>query len=110
MPPASVYSGVTYAPGDPPVDQEGRRRHEGRVIGGEKGGGGGDLARLPETAHGDVHQAPGGPLGIFGEELLEQRRVHGAGTERVHPYPLPGELDAELSRTWPGRPPCWPCS
>ncbi|MDX6367208.1 MAG: hypothetical protein QOK30_2284, partial [Nocardioidaceae bacterium] len=37
-------------------------------------------------------------LGVLGEELLEQRRVHRAGTQRVDADALAGELDAELAR------------
>src|ERR1019366_4152966 len=60
---------------DPAVDEKRRRRHERCVIGGEKCGGGGDLCGLAETTHRDVHQASRRTLGVFGEELLEQRRV-----------------------------------
>ena len=38
------------------------------------------------------------PLGILGEQLLQQRGVHRSGAQRVDPDALPGELHAELAR------------
>ena len=45
-----------------------------------------------EAAHGYVHQAAGCPLGVLGEELLQQRGAHGAGADGVDPHALAGEL------------------
>ena len=63
---------------------------------GQEGDRGGDLVRLGEPAHRDVHQPPGGPLRVLGEQLLQQRGVHRAGAEGVDPDALAGELHAQL--------------
>src|SRR4029453_12528388 len=66
-------------------------------VGGQEAGGGGDLGRLGEPAHGQVHQAAGGLLRVLGEQLLEQGGVDRAGAEGVDPNVPAGELDAELA-------------
>ena len=53
----------------------------------------GDFLRLAEPAHRDVNEPPGRPLGILGEQLLQQGGVDRTGAEGVHPDALPGELD-----------------
>ena len=57
----------------------------------------GHLLRLGEPAHRHVHEPAGGPLGVLGEQLLQQRGVDRPGAERVDPDALAGELHAELA-------------
>lgn len=64
---------------DAPVHQERRRGDEARVVARQERDGGGDLLRLREPPHRHVHQPPLRPLGVGGEQLPQQRRVHGAG-------------------------------
>ena len=54
--------------------------------------------RLAEAPHRDVHEAACRPLGILGEELGQQRRVHRTRAQGIDPYPLAGELHSELAR------------
>ena len=58
----------------------------------------GDLLGLAEAAHRHVDQALARLLGVLGEQLLEQRRVHGPGAERVHAHAAVGELHPKLAR------------
>ena len=51
----------------------------------------------PKRPIGHVHEAARGPLGVLGEQLLEQRGVHRAGAQRVDAHALAGELHAELA-------------
>ena len=54
--------------------------------------------RLSEAAHGQVDQAAGGPLGVLGEQLLEQGGVDRARAERIDAYVAAGELNPQLAR------------
>ena len=83
--------------GDAAVDEERRRGDERRVVAREERDRGRDLGRLGEAAHRDVHEPPRRALGIRGEELFEQRRVHRAGAQRVDADAVAGELHAELA-------------
>ena len=85
-------------PGDATVDQECVRGHERRVVGGEEEDRRGHLLWLAEPAHGPVHQPSRRPLGVAGEQLLQQRSVHGSRAQRVHAHALTRELHAELAR------------
>jgi hypothetical protein len=91
------YSGVTYAPERTAVNQEGRGVDVRRLVGGEEECGVGDLDGLGKAAHRQVDEPTGCLLRVFGEELLQERRVHRAGAERVDADALAGELDAELA-------------
>src|SRR6478752_10046559 len=82
---------------DAAVDEEGRRRDEAGLVGGEEEHGVGHLPRLAETAHRHVDEAPRGTLLVLGEKLLEERGVDRTGAQRVDADPLPGELHAELT-------------
>ena len=57
----------------------------------------GDLVGVGEAAHRDVHQPPGRPLRVLGEQLAQQRGVDRPGAQRVDPDALAGELHAELA-------------
>src|SRR6185503_10955347 len=57
------------------IDQEGRGGHVRGLVAGQEQGTGGDLARLGEPPHRQVHDAPRGLLRVAGEKLGEQRRA-----------------------------------
>ena len=77
------YSGVTYAELMPPSTRKRRRGDERGVVAGQECDRGGQLLRLGEPAHRHVDQPARRALGVFGEELLQQRRVHRSGAQRV---------------------------
>src|SRR5918998_2309898 len=84
-------------PGEAAVNQEGGGRDVRGLVRGEEEGAVGDLGSLREPAHRQVDEPSLGLLRVLGEELLQERRVHGARAQRVCPHPLPGELHAELA-------------
>src|SRR4051795_2153474 len=84
--------------GEAAVDQEGRRRDVGRLVRGQEQRRVGELDRLREAPHRQVHHPPRRLLGIVGVELAEQRRVDRPWAERVDPHAAAGELDAQLAR------------
>src|SRR4028118_772998 len=89
--------GRNVCPGETAVNQEGRGVDVRRLVGGEEECGVGDLDGLGKAAHREVDEPTGCLLRVFGEELLQERRVHRAGAERVDADALAGKLDAELA-------------
>src|SRR3712207_5232702 len=84
-------------PGEAAVNQEGGGRYVGGLVRGQEEGAVGDLGGLGEAAHRQVDEPALGLLGVFGEELLQERCVHRTGAEGVYAHTPTGELDAELA-------------
>ena len=82
----------------PPSTRKVDAGDERRVVAGQERHRGGQFLRLGEPAHRHVHQPARRALGILGEQLLQQRRVHRSRAQRVDPDALPRVLHAELAR------------
>src|SRR4028119_1401141 len=79
--------GRNVCPGEAAVNQEGRCVDVRRLVRGEEEGPVGDLDGLGKTSHGQVDEPTSGLLRVLCEELLQERRVHRTGAQRVHPHP-----------------------